>query len=279
MDGESLKSINIQGKRTIGLGNRAISNSKDLVTHSTDLHSKDLITQTTLKRSLTLTDLPNAHSISNPFKISKPDTGHSFKAGKTGEIGSSRLKRSNSLNPFSLKNPKSESRLSVDNPFNILGGQSGELKENLGGLPGETANQPTTLENTILENPIILKRKRVRLEKENIPPDILADYQKEESILKTSTAAENASESESDDCVDKKEELGLTSSSKTSLSKGSLKIKQFIVERDLLPIDWSLKKSFTITSNFSLDWISVLMNAKNLKVNFSAYLISAVFPE
>ena len=164
-----------------------------------------------------------------------------------------------------MKKSESESRISIDNPFNILRGQDksfGELHQ--------AVNQSTGL-----ENPIILKRKRVCIEKENIPPEVLEKISTKEDIPTLAEPAPDSSDSE--ESLDENGPLDFItstskSSSKSSSNKGSLKNKQFYVERNSLPIDWSLKKSFTITSNFSLDWIIIMMNNRNGKVKYFIYL-------
>lgn len=231
--------------------------------------SKEPTKQRTLQRSLTLNDLSNANLISNPFKIIKSETENLSLAGplasSTGLLSKAkagtRSKQSCSLNPFSLKKSESESRLSIDNPFNILRGQDksfGELHQ--------AVNQSTGL-----ENPIILKRKRICIEKENIPPEVLGKNSTEEDIPLLAEPALTLSDSE--ESLDENGPLDFTTStSKSSSNKGSLKNKQFYVERNSLPIDWSLKKSFTITSNFSLDWINIMMNNRNVKVKYFIYV-------
>lgn len=221
-----------------------------------------------LKRNLSLTDVSNAHSKANPFKIRKS-------GGNVLGAGPARLRRSNSLNPFSLNKSfaKSSNTLSIDNPFTML------AREKQGA--NYTSRQaPTTTEE---DNPIISKRKRACIEKENIPPDEMllktVDAQTSSSVQLSDSEEEEAKSDILDsfdtacpipdtlkDSADDREGHQHGSVNNIiikSADERSIKPKEILVDRDLIPIDWSLRKSVTISSTLSLDWVSSITSSNS----------------
>lgn len=279
-----------------------------------------------LKRHFSLIDLPNAQKM-NPFKIAKASNqtasspSSSFPSSKilggavsSGTVagattsasghGARVLKRSNSLNPFSLNKSaaKSATRVSLDNPFNMLvSSKISSTSINNTFLPTD-ASKSFTGASTVLSPRVLSSQNQEKvLEKENIPPEELrldanvsknvygysssivlsdssdSDEEKERVVQQSSfnkspdhaDIDENLQPASLPTAVESLPDISISVANGTTMSRSSIKPKDIEMDRDLLPIDWSLRKSVTISSTRSLEWIGSITNAKTGKVDFS----------
>ena len=279
-----------------------------------------------LKRHFSLIDLPNAQKMNNPFKIAKASnqtsssSSSSFPSSKilggavsTGSAagatasasghGARVLKRSNSLNPFSLNKSaaKSATRVSLDNPFNMLVSTK---------IPSTAINNTFEASKgapTVASPPITISSQKLEkvLEKENIPPEevrldanvsknvygdsssiVLSDSSDSDEEKEPVVQQSSSNQSPDHEDVDKNlqpaslptavesltTDISISAANGTTMSRSSIKPKDIEIDRHLLPIDWSLRKSVTISSTRSLEWIGSITNAKMGKVD-SSFLI------